>query len=395
MLQIKPDIYWVGHIDWDLRIFHGYSTPEGTTYNAYLIHDECPTLIDTVKDVGREDFIRNIKEVMDPAKIRYIVANHAEMDHSGAIDDILALAPEAEVVCSVKAREILTRHFKKPWRFRTVQDGEELSIGKRKLRFLYMPMVHWPESMSTYSEFDRVLFPNDAFGQHYACKQRFTDEVGADRVLNDTAKYYANIVLPFGGQVLKALDSCAALAIEAICPSHGLIWRNPHQIQMILSYYRKWAQHQTDTNRVLIVYDTMWKSTEMMARKFLEFFHAEHMPAQLFSLQEHHISDIVTELLFSRALLVGTPILNSHMLPTMAAFLMYLKGLKPKKRVALSFGSYGWSKSGFKEVETFLTAAGLTMATEGRYCPYVPDQDDLDGLQAAALMVKAKMVEVS
>ncbi|MDI9613491.1 MAG: FprA family A-type flavoprotein [Acidobacteriota bacterium] len=390
MLEIREGVFWTGAIDWNLRMFHGYSIPAGTTYNAYLLRDELPTLIDTVKHYGFPEMLGRIREVIDPREIRYIVSNHTEMDHSGAIDRLLQYCPEAEVVCSPKGAEELRRHYKRDWRLRVVQGGDTLDIGSRRLRFVMTPMVHWPDSMVTYSETDRILFPNDAFGQHYASHERFADEVPAGVVDAQAAKYYGNIVLPYGNQVVKALEAVGGLDIDMIAPSHGLIWRRPEDIARITGLYARWAAHQTDP-RVVIVYDTMWHSTEAMARRLYECFTRENVPVVLMSLQATHISDVVTEILRSRMALFGTPILNSRMLPTMAGMLMYLKGLKPKKRLSWTFGSYGWSPIGFKEVEASLKEAGFEPAGEGKYIPFVPDEAELESLADAVAMLKAKL----
>lgn len=390
MLEIREGVFWTGSIDWNLRVFHGYSTPAGTTYNAYLLRDERPTLIDTVKHDSFGEMLGRIREVLDPREIRYIISNHTEMDHSGAIGRLLECCPEAEVVCSSKGAEELRRHHKRDWRFRVVGSGDTLDIGARRLRFLPIPMVHWPESMVTYSEHDRTLFPNDAFGQHFASHERFADEVPAGIVDAQAAKYYGNIVLPYGSQVVKALEAVGGLDVDMIAPSHGLIWRRPEDIARITGLYARWARHETD-RRVVIVYDTMWHSTEAMARRLYEGFAREKVPAVLMNLQATHISDVVTEILGSRMVLFGTPILNSRMLPTMAALLMYLKGLKPKKRLSWTFGSYGWSPIGFKEVEASLKEAGFEPAGEGKYVPFVPDETELESLAETVAMLKAKM----
>lgn len=391
MLEIREGVFWTGAIDWNLRVFHGYSTPAGTTYNAYLLKDELPTLVDTVKGECFGEMLGRIREVIDPREIRYIVSNHTEMDHSGAIDRLLECCPEAEVVCSPKGAEELRRHYKRDWRLRVVQGGDTLDIGSRRLRFVMTPMVHWPESMVTYSEHDRTLFPNDAFGQHYASHERFADEVPAGIVDAQAAKYYGNIVLPYGNQVVKALEAVGGLDVDMIAPSHGLIWRRPEDIARITGLYARWARHETDP-RVVIVYDTMWHSTEAMARRLYECFAREKVPAVLMGLQATHISDVVTEILRSRMVLFGTPILNSRMLPTMAGLLMYLKGLKPKKRLSWTFGSYGWSPIGFKEVEASLKEAGFEPAGEGKYVPFVPDEAELEGLAETVAMLKGRLL---
>jgi flavorubredoxin len=391
--EIIKDIHWVGFIDWNLRNFHGYSTPSGSTYNAYLILDEKPTLIDTVKHYGYEEMLNRIKEVIDPAKIKYIISNHTEMDHSGTIGKLLEYCPKAKVVCSPKGEEGLRRHFlhgKKKWNFKVVNTGDELDIGKRKLKFILNPMVHWPDSMTTYSPSDKVVFSNDAFGQHHASSERFADEVGLDIAFREAAKYYANIVLPYGPQVLKLLDAVKQLSIDIVCPSHGLIWRRKEDINKLFSLYNKWANHQTD-NKVLVVYDTMWHSTERIASHLYELIYKENIEVKLINLQNSSMSEIVTEILDSRFVLFGTPILNNRMLPTMAGLLMYLKGLKSKNRYAMTFGSYGWSTLGFKEVEESLKDAGFEIAGEGRYIRYIPDENEIAQLDSFLPLIKAKL----
>jgi len=390
MHKITSDIYWTGYIDWDLRNFHGYETPVGSTYNAYLIIDEKPTLIDTVKHYGADEMISRIKEIIDPAKIQYIISNHTEMDHSGSIDKLLELCPNAEIVCSPKGEEELKMHFKKDWKFRVVNTGDELNIGKRKLKFLLMPMVHWPDSMATYSPQDKILFPNDAFGQHRASSERYVDEYGSDIIMEDAAKYYANIVMPYGNQVLKVLDAIKDLAIDVIAPSHGLIWRQKQDIEAIVAAYKKWANYETE-NKVLIIYDTMWHSTRQMATRFQELVDKAGIAVKMIGLQEAHISDIVTDVLTARVVLFGTPILNNRMLPTMAALLMYLKGLKTKNRFALTFGSYGWSKIGFKEFEESIKDAGFELLAEGKYVQFVPGDDDINKLEECLPLIQERI----
>ena len=375
-LEIAKDIYWTGYIDWDLRNFHGYSTPDGSTYNAYLLVDEKPTLIDTVKHYGFEEMVRRIRQVMDPAKIRYIISNHTEMDHSGTIDRLLELCPQAEVVCSPKGAEGLQRHFKKNWKFKVVTTGDTLNIGRRTLQFVLMPMVHWPDSMATYSVADAILFPNDAFGQHIASSERFADEIGLDVVMHAAAKYYANIVMPYGSQVNAVLDVVSKLAVKTICPSHGLMWRRAEDISRIATSYRAWASHQTEP-RAVIIYDTMWHSTELIARTLYAGLEDAGIPVSLFSLQASHLSDAITEVMRSRVVLLGSPVLNNNVLPTMAGFLTYMKGLKPRNRFGLTFGSYGWATAGFKELENAVTESGMKLLGPGTYVQYIPSAEDL------------------
>lgn len=390
MIKINDDIYWVGHIDWPLRNFHGYSTPQGSTYNAYLIIDEKPTLIDTVKHYGYDEMLGRIKEIIHPSKIQYIISNHSEMDHSGSIDKLLDLCPQAEVVCSPKGKEGLTRHFKKNWKFKVVDSGDKLSIGKRNLEFFLTPMVHWPDSMVTYLNSEQILFSSDAFGQHYACPERFSDEVGADIIFREAAKYYANIVMPYAAQVKKALETLQSLNLEAICPAHGLIWRRKQNIETIIDLYDKWSNAKCE-ERVVIVYDTMWHSTEKIARRLYELIDKAGLTVKLVSLNSSDISDVLADILGAKAVIVGSPVLNSGMLPSIGAFLTYLKGLKPKNKIGFSFGSYGWSKGSFKDLEEGLKTSGIELIDQGKYFQYIPDEKELSSLSEVVKKVVAKV----
>jgi len=387
MVKIKENIYWAGYIDWNLRNFHGYSTPSGSSYNAYLILDEQPTLIDTVKHYGYDEMLSRLKEIMDPSKIKYIISNHTEMDHSGSIGKILKLCPNAQIVCSPKGEEGLRRHFKENWNFKVVNSGDTLNIGKKNLKFFLMPMVHWPDSMATYSAEDNILFPNDAFGQHFASYERFAEEVGTDIAIKEATKYYANIVMPYGGQVLKALDALSDIKIDMICPSHGLIWRRKEDLEKIIALYKKWANYESGKS-VVIVYDTMWHSTETMARALYELMDKENIAVKLYSLQNTHISDIIAEIISAKVVMVGSPILNNKILPDMGAFLTYVKGLKPKGRYGFTFGSYGWAKAGFKELEDSLKESGMELLAEGKYINYIPDANELDSFKDIIAKVK-------
>jgi len=387
MSKLVDNIWWVGHIDWDLRNFHGYSTPYGSTYNSYLILDEKPTLVDTVKHCGIEQMLSGIKEVIDPSKIKYIISNHTEMDHSGGITKLLEYCPQAEVVCSPKGQQGLAKHFKADFKFKIVEDGENINIGKRDLKFFLTPMVHWPDSMATYSVSDKILFSNDAFGQHYASLERFADEISLDVVLEEAAKYYANIVLPYGAQVLKALEALSSIKIDGIYPSHGLIWRRKEGIEKILNLYHKWANYESE-KKVVIIYDTMWHSTEKIAKKISELVRHEDINVKLIDLGASDPSDIITDIMNSKVVGIGGPILNNNIFPALAGFLTYLKGLKPKKRFGFTFGSYGWSKSGFKELEDSLGEAGIELLDQGKYFQYVPDEQELESLKGLAVKIK-------
>jgi len=368
-VEIKKGIYWVGGIDWDLRNFHGYLTQRGSTYNSYLIIDEKVTLIDNVKYYMAKEQMKRISQIIDPAKIDYIIQNHIEMDHSGSLPAIMGKCPNAKVFASPKGIEGLQKHYKQDWDFTTVKSGDTLNLGKRTLHFVQTPMVHWPDNMVSYCPEEKILFSNDAFGQHIASSERFDDEYPLNTMLHEAAKYYANIVLPYSKQVQKALEVVSTLDVDTICPSHGLIMRE--YIPEILEKYKKWSGNVVD-NKALIIYDTMWKSTELIAHSVQEAFEAKDYQTRMFNLQYTHISDIMTEILTAKYICVGSPTLNNNILPTVAAFLTYLKGLAPKNRYGLAFGSYGWGGQSVGIVEKTLQECGFEMLDQIRL-QYIPD----------------------
>lgn len=377
-VEIKPDIYWVGGIDWDIRNFHGYSTNRGTTYNAYLIMDKKITLVDTVKHYLFDEMLSRIKEIVDPSKINFLISNHVEMDHSGSLEKMLEVCPNAKVITSTRGEKGLKRHYKKDWNFQVVKSGDTLNIGKRILHFVEIPMVHWPDSMVTYSPTDKLLLPNDAFGQHIATSERFDDKIDWGILKEEAAKYYANIVMPYGSQVEKALEAVSGLDIDMIAPSHGIIWRS--LIPQILKEYKKWARYETD-NRALIVYDSMWGSTEKIAFALREGIEESGIPVTIRNLKNTHISDAITDVNSTKLILIGSPTLNNSMLPTMAGFLTYLKGLRPKNRVGFVFGSYGWGGQAVGEIEKILKDLSWDMPVESININYIPDKKELDDVK--------------
>lgn len=387
-VQIKPNTYWVGGIDWNLRYFHGYLTPRGTTYNSYLIMDEKVTLVDTVKYYLFEEMLERIKSVIDPQKIDYLVINHVEMDHAGSLLKLIEAAPNAEIVTSSKGKRGLEKHFNREFKCLIVDSGEELNLGSYSLQFYHTPMVHWPDSMVTYIPENKLLLPNDAFGQHIASPERFDDELGWDLLKEEAAKYYANIVLPYGDQVKKALEALSQLDIDMIAPSHGVIWRS--YLEKIIPNYISWASHETE-ERALIVYDTMWGATEKIAVKLQSALQKAGWPVTIKFLQTSHMSEIMPEVLRSRLILVGSSTLNNGMLPSVAGFLTYMKGLRPKKRVGMAFGSFGWGGQGAKEVEEILKSLEWDMPVEAVNIQYTPNEGELETVEEAV----QKLVNVS
>lgn len=389
-VEIKPGVYWVGAIDWNLRYFHGYLTPRGTTYNAYLIVDDKITLVDTVKHYLFDEMLSRIKEVADPAKIDYMLVNHVEMDHSGSVPKMMELMPKARIVTSPQGKKGLLRYFKKEWDFMVVNSGEQLNTGSKTLNFVHVPMVHWPDSMVTYIPGDKLLLPNDAFGQHIASPGRFDDQVGWDILREESAKYYANIVLPYGDNVLKALDVVAKLDIDMVGPSHGVIWRS--YLDKIVPEYCKWAANETES-KALIVFDTMWESTRLIAQALQSGLEEAGVPVTVRFLQTSHMSEIMTDLLTSKAILIGSPTLNNGMLPSVSGFLTYIKGLRPKKRIGLAFGSYGWGAQGAKEVDAIIKGMGWETPVDLINIQYRPDEGELDVVREAGRKLGAAVLE--
>lgn len=379
-IEISPKIWWVGGIDWNERLFHGYTTEAGITYNAYLIMDEKITLIDTCKATFSNELVQRISQVVDPAKIDVVITNHVEMDHSGSLPVIHKIAPNAQIYASAGAGvNEVKAHF--GIEATPVKSGDTLNIGERTLTFVTTPMVHWPDNMVTYSDVDQILFSNDAFGQHYATTKRFDDENDLCEIMKQAKKYYANIVWPYGMQAHKALEAVKGLELKMIAPSHGCIWRS--HIDKILEKYEAWTTYQTE-EKAVVVFDSMWHSTEMMAREICDSFIAEGISAKLIDVKASHISDIMTDLCDARYVAVGSPTLNSNMLPTVASFLTYMRGLSPKndQRIGLAFGSYGWAPLGPKQVYEELEKAKFNLPVPVITQQWIPSEENLAELQA-------------
>ena len=388
--EIKKGIYWVGAVDWEIRNFHGYLTQSGSSYNSYLIVDEKIVLVDTVKAELYDQMLERISRIIDPAKIDYILSNHVEMDHSGSIGKILELAPNAEVITCPQGEQGLKRHFKKDWKFKVVKTGDSISIGKNQLHFVQIPMVHWPDSMVTYLPGEKILFSNDAFGQHIASSQRYDSEIGWDIVHNEAKKYYANIVLPFGNQVQAALSTLGALDIDFICPSHGIIWKD--YIPKIIDEYTRWSNNDAEPKAV-IVYDTMWKSTKKMAWEFCYGLKESGIHVTMRDLKSNDISDVMTDVLDSKCIIIGSPTLNNNMLPTVGAFLTYLKGLNPKKKIGVAFGSYGWGGQSIGQIESVMKELKWELPFEIVKMKYIPDEEELLKVREIGRSLGEKLLE--
>ena len=381
-IEMRKGIYWVGAVDWSMRSFHGYSTRRGSSYNAYLILDEKITLIDTVKAPFVTELLERVSSVVDPKKIDYIISNHVEPDHSGSLPIMTKCCPNAKIVTSAPngLKGLTGRYGELP--YQAVKTGETLSLGSRTLSFVATPMLHWPDSMVTYCPEEKILFSNDAFGQHLASNLRFDDENDLHIIMEEAKKYYANILMLYGKQAQTALSALGGLPIEMILTGHGISWRT--HIPEILDAYKKWSAGELE-EKAVVVFDSMWGSTERLARAITDAFTAKGIPVAYFDLRADHISDVITEVLTAKYLAVGSPTINNQMMPPVAAFLCYLKGFVPKGRQAFAFGSFGWGGQSVGLVEDELKAAGCEICLEKIRVKDVPTQDDLAALREKIL----------
>ena len=376
-IELSKNVYWVGAIDWLTRDFHGYSTNRGTTYNAYLIIDEKVTLIDTVKAPYRSELMHRIRAIIDPKKIDYLVVNHVEMDHSGALPEVMKEIQPEKVICSKMGHKALLKHFhQEDWPYHVVAPGEEMSLGEKTLSFLETRMLHWPDSMFTYLKEDEILFSSDAFGEHLASSERFDDEVNQDILMFEATKYYANILTLYSPLVKKLIAKIAEmqLPIKMIAPDHGVVWRT--HTDKILDAYSRWCVHEGN-GKAVVIYDTMWHSSEMMAKAVADGLQEKGISYKMLNLQVNHRSDVMSDVLEASAIVLGCPTLNNGLLPRMAGFLMYMRGLRPTNKIGAAFGSYGWSGEAVKLMNKSMEEMKFTMVHKGLRVQYVPDHTHL------------------
>jgi len=380
--RVKDEVWWVGAIDWDSRDFHGYETQRGTSYNAYLVLDEKTALVDGCRDGFGPEMLERVRGCCEGRPVDYMVINHIEPDHSGAIPWLLEQLTPGEVFCTKRAEDALARYYGtelvQGWGLRIVGTGDELRLGRNTLRFIEAPMLHWPDSMFTYVTEAKVLLPNDAFGQHLASSKRFADEIDPAIVMDEASKYYANILMPFGSPIQKMLGKIQemGLEIEAIGPSHGVCWRGQADVARIVEAYSRWSRFLAGP-RVALIYDTMWHSTEKMTRAIADGISQEGVECRVLRLSSTPRVVLAQEVLESQAFLLGTPTLNNQMYPTMGAFLAYIKGLRPKERLVGAYGSCGWAGGGVKQVDAELRALGLEVL-DPLEVKYRPDPEELE-----------------
>ncbi len=389
---LRENIDWVGVVDWNVRDFHSYDTHRGATYNAYLVRDEKTALIDTVKAPFVDQLLKNLAERTPLEKIDYVVCNHAEPDHSSGFPTVMRTLPHAKVICNAKCRETLSAYYDtSEWTFEEIGDGETLSLGNRTLQFINTPMVHWPESMFTYVPEEKILFSMDGFGQHLATSNRFDDEVSLCDVMDEAKTYYANIVVPYSRQVLKVLEKAAGLPIEMIAPSHGVIWRS--YVSEILGEYRDWASGRLES-KVVVLYDTMWGSTQKMAEAIYEGAgEIEGIDVEMVHARRSTLTRIATVMLDAAGVALGSSTLNTLMMPSMAGALNYLQGLRTNAKVAMSFGSYGWGRGAVEGLEPWVDEVGWERVVDSIKHKYVPTAETLAACREAGRTLGQKTVE--
>ena len=369
-VKIADDIYWVGAIDWNSRNFHGYDTPRGTSYNSFLILDEHPTLIDAVKAPFFSQLAQRIRSVIDPRRIEYIISNHSEPDHASGIRMVQALTGGAQVFCSKMGKEDLRMNYG-DLNVKVVEDGSEMKIGRHTLKFIYTQMVHWPDSMMTYVKEDGILFSMDAFGQHFASSKRFDDEVDEGVLFEEAEIYYANIILPYGPQVVKALEGLRGLDLKLLATAHGILWRK--NIDKIIDKYVAYANYRTEP-RAVIVFDTMWGSTQIMAELIADGIASVGVPVLICRVSDTPRSTIMREVMMSRVMVLGSPTLNNGIFPSVADIGTYMKGLRPKGHYAAVFNSYGWGAGTTKQMRELLNGSGMEFPFDDLQVQFVPDE---------------------
>lgn len=375
--RLTDKVSWVGKTDWELTRFHGdeYSTHKGSSYNAYLVRDNKTALIDTVCQPFDKEFVAELKRHIDLNQIDYIICNHNEIDHSGALPELMREIPGAPIYCTANGKKIITGHYHRDWNYVTVKTGDCLELGESTLVFVEAPMLHWPDTMFTYLTGENILFSNDAFGQHFASESLFDDTVNQAELYAEALKYYANILTPFSSFVIKKIQEVVALnlPVSMICPSHGVIWRsNPMQI---VEQYLKWADKYKE-NQITLVYDTMWNSTRRMAEGIADgICQADHtVTVKLMNAAKEDKNDIITEVFRSKAILVGSSTINNGYLFSIGGMLEMIKGLNFKDKKAAAFGSYGWSGEAVAQLTKLLSGCGFDIVNDGHRCLWVPDE---------------------
>jgi len=375
-IKITDSVYWVGAIDWNVRNFHGYTTSKGTTYNAFLILADKITLIDTVKHGFANELISRISSIIAPEKIDYIISNHAEPDHSGSMPEIVRVVKPEKIFASKMGVKALEAHYGcLEGKIEAVEDNSELSLGNKTLKFMETRMLHWPDSMFSYLVEEKVLFSQDAFGMHLASSKRFDTSISWDILKQEAESYYANIITLYSPHVVKLIEKLnnSGLELDIVCPDHGPVWTSKENFGKIVSLYKKWATRKVD-KKAVIIYDTMWHSTETMARYIEDSLTNQGIAVKSMSMSSSSRSEVADEMLDACAVVIGSPTLNNNLLPSIADVLTYIKGLKFKTPVCASFGSFGWSGESIKQIDKYFEEMGSEVVGSVK-AKYIPTED--------------------
>ncbi len=392
--NLMPNIDWVGAIDWNVRDFHSYTTERGATYNAYLIRDKENTLVDAVKGPFFDRYFNQVSELVDPASIKYLICNHAEPDHSSGLPQAVKAFPNAKLVADKKCRDTVVKYFGgEDWPWHIVKTGDSINIGSRTLQFIETPMVHWPDSMFTYSVEDQVLFSMDAFGQHIACAARFDDEIDLSIIMEEAKTYYANIVVPRNAAVQRTLAAAKDLPIKMIATSHGVIWRK--HMADIVSAYQDWSAGKVKA-KVAVLYDSMWESTGKIAEAIVSGADVEGVSSVMLHVRHNSLTRIATEFMDTAAFAFGSSTLNNLLMPAASAALVYMRGMNLPNKKGFAFGSYGWSaKGGVEQVESAIRDAGWAVVRDPIKCSYKPTADVLKEAEEAGRMLAKLALEAA
>lgn len=391
---VTERVHWVGALDWNVRDFHGYGTSRGTTYNAYLVIADKITLIDTVRRPFFDELMGRVASIIgDPSRIDYVISNHSEMDHTGALVETIKVVKPEKVYSSLMGKKALAAHFHGAVDAVAVENGATLDLGGAEFSFVETRMLHWPDSMMTYLAGDNVLFSQDGFGMHLATSERFDDQINQTILHEEAAKYYANILMPYSTVVQKGLKLVKGLGvpIDIIAPDHGPIWRK--KLDWILGLYDSWSR-QEPTRKAVVVYDTMWHSTDKMAAAIGEGLAEGGIEVKIMKLGPSHRSDVANEMLDAGAIIVGSPTMNNQMFPSVADVLCYIRGLKPKNKIGAAFGSYGWSGEAVKQISDILEGMGVRLVGDSLRVPYVPDEGHLAECRKLGEAVAARLCEI-
>lgn len=393
MKQITKDVFSVGVIDWNMRNFHGntFITKNGVTYNSYLINDNEPALIDVVHKGFEDEFIKNILEIISPEKIKHVILNHLEPDHSGAIEYMAKVLKNAKFYGTAKLKEGLLKYYDLNIEINVVKTGDKINLGNNTLTFVEVPMVHWPDSMITYCPEKKILFSNDAFGQHIATNKTFTDEIKQDILWQEVAKYYANILWPLGPMIEKSVNNLLTmnLPIDFVAPSHGLVWRN--NINKVIEKYLSWTKNEVK-NKVVVVYETMWGSTQIMAREIVRALTNNNIEVKMFDIAKTDFAEVAYEMLEAKAFVIGSSTHDNEMLAYIAGYMHFLKGMKPKNRIAVSFGSFGWAGGAVKEIATNLSSFGIEVIDQIS-AKFKPNKEEMEKCYQAGEKLSKALLE--